>query len=163
MGSLVPPPDPKWNSLAHPTGINTPEKRGRTFPHPFRSSLPSALLGAVALIRQLRVLTLALQSLAPIPNSCRAQESHVIAQNGGEKQLGRSRCFTLAFGNVKFSGRVRMLFFETIFSFPSIFCFGKCLLNEENCDLQMSATTRWGVGSFWIEQTTLRLIEKTHL
>lgn len=140
-----------------------PRTRGRAFPHPFRSCLPSALLGAVALIRQLRVLTLALQSLAPIPNSCRAQESHVIAQNGGEKQLGRSRCFTLAFRNVKFSGRVRLLCLEMNFFSPSIFCFGKCLLNEENCDLQMSATTWWGIGSFWTEQTTLRLMEINHL
>lgn len=43
-----------------------------------------------------------------------------------------------------------------------LFCFGKSLLNdlEENCDLQMSATTWWGVGPFWIEQTALSLMEK---
>lgn len=55
-----------------------------------------------------------------------------------------------------------MLCLEIIFFFNCLFCFGKCLLNdqEENCDLQMSATAWWGVGSFWIEQTALRLMEK---
>lgn len=72
-----------------------PRQRERAFPQPFRSSLPSALLGAVAERGSSCVCSaLALQSLAPIPNSCRARELHVIAQNGGEKQLGRSRCFT---------------------------------------------------------------------
>lgn len=40
MGSVVPPPQPTWNSLAHPTGISTPEKGKEHFLTPLGAPCP---------------------------------------------------------------------------------------------------------------------------
>lgn len=89
-----------------------PGKRKRDFSHPFTSSLPSALLGDLPLrpncgfdptcAGSCVCSAPPLQRLAPIPSSRSVWKIRVIAQNGGGRHPRRSRCFTSAFGNVKF-------------------------------------------------------------
>lgn len=80
----------------------------------------------------------------------------------GRETTGKSTVLYLGFWECEVFRKSQNALFGDYFFFNCLFCFGKCLLNdlEETCDLQMTATTWWAVGSFQIAQTALSLMEK---